>query len=188
MGIAHVFESGKGVSESVQPRIIVQEPQRGFFHPASKSDILEVLGAVGPEVTYCLTTISLSRAPQATRNGLPPLGRLSVPGNIIIFEQPIPPWRLSGTVYGKDLMRLSRAGAIVEYHNAADATLVDWTAESLRDFILFEVLLHEVGHHILQHYKGRRAARIARTRDHETFAQNFADRCRAVWFGGASRE
>jgi hypothetical protein len=42
--------------------------------------------------------------------------------------------------------------------------------------MLEEVLLHELGHHVLQYHKGKRLARIARTKDHETFAALFAKR------------
>jgi Zn-dependent peptidase ImmA (M78 family) len=41
------------------------------------------------------------------------------------------------------------------------------------------VLLHEIGHHILQQHKGKRRPRIARTRDHEAFAARFAEKHRA---------
>jgi hypothetical protein len=47
--------------------------------------------------------------------------------------------------------------------------------------MLFDVLLHEIGHHVLQHGKGKRLVRIARTRDHEAFATRFADLYRAAW-------
>jgi hypothetical protein len=42
------------------------------------------------------------------------------------------------------------------------------------------VLMHEVGHHLIQQYKGKRRARVARTRDHEAFADGFARRCRRL--------
>ncbi len=188
MGIVHTVVNAGGRPESVRPRIIVQKPRQGYTHPAARSDITSVLEAIGPEATYGLTAIALSRTPEAVRAGLPPLGRLSVPGKVVIYEQPVPPWRLTGRIHGKDVGRLSRAGAIVEYNRAVDATIIDWPEGSLRDFMLFEVLLHEVGHHILQHHKGKRTARIARTRDHEAFAQSFADKCRAAWFGEAHQK
>jgi hypothetical protein len=46
--------------------------------------------------------------------------------------------------------------------------------------MLEEVLLHEIGHHVLQHHTGKRPVRIARTRDHEAFAAAFAEKERAV--------
>jgi Zn-dependent peptidase ImmA (M78 family) len=46
--------------------------------------------------------------------------------------------------------------------------------------MLEEILLHELGHHVLQHEKGKRPERIARTRDHEAFARRFARQLRAA--------
>jgi Zn-dependent peptidase ImmA (M78 family) len=63
---------------------------------------------------------------------------------------------------------------------------VDWPADTLRRFMLEEVLMHELGHHVLQHHKAKRLARIARTKDHETSATLFAIRQRlALWNGNA---
>jgi len=49
----------------------------------------------------------------------------------------------------------------------------------LRDFMLFDALMHEIAHHRLQQYTGKRTARIARTADHEAYADQFAAQCRA---------
>jgi len=62
----------------------------------------------------------------------------------------------------------------------AGATLVDWPETTLRRFMLEEVLLHEIGHHVLQQHTGKRPVRIARTRDHEAFAARFAEKQRAA--------
>jgi len=65
-------------------------------------------------------------------------------------------------------------------------TLVDWPQDTLWRFMLEEVLLHELGHHVLQHHKGKRPERIARTRDHEAFAARFAEKQRAALLKGRS--
>jgi RNA-splicing ligase RtcB len=52
---------------------------------------------------------------------------------------------------------------------------------ALKHFMLEGVLLHELGHHVLQHYKGKRPVRIARTRDHEAAAERFASRQRSLF-------
>lgn len=54
-----------------------------------------------------------------------------------------------------------------------------WPADTLRGFMLLDVFLHELGHHLAQQYSGKRSARIARTREHESLAERFAARCRA---------
>ena len=48
-------------------------------------------------------------------------------------------------------------------------------AASLRDFMRFDVLLHELGHHVLQH-RSRKVGRVQRRSDHERFAEAFAGR------------
>lgn len=59
--------------------------------------------------------------------------------------------------------------------------IVSWPATTLRDYMLFDVLMHEIGHHLLQQYTGKRMARVARTKDHEAFADLFAQQCRSLW-------
>ncbi len=90
------------------------------------------------------------------------------------------PWRLPGRLPAKQRRRLQRAGAVVEVPPPGLQTLVAWPDRSLRDFMLFDVLMHEVGHHLIQHYKGKRHVRQARTKDHEAFAEHFARRCRLL--------
>ena len=63
---------------------------------------------------------------------------------------------------------------------------MSWPGETLKEFMLLDVLLHEIGHHVLQHYKGKQRVRIARTRDHEAFASAFAERCRRRYLEGRS--
>jgi hypothetical protein len=51
--------------------------------------------------------------------------------------------------------------------------------EPLRDFMRFDVLLHEVGHHLLQH-RARKVGSVRRKSDHEQFAELFAARWKPV--------
>ena len=66
------------------------------------------------------------------------------------------------------------------------ATLVDWPKDTLRRFMQEKVLLHELGHHVLQHHKGKRPVRVARTRDHESFAARFTEKHRLALMKGRS--
>jgi hypothetical protein len=143
--------------------------------------VRNVLEFVGSVAVYGVVQIELAHAPRVGGMGLPPLGRLVVPGRILLYEQPVPPWHVGGRFSLEETTRLERAGAIVETCPSGAFTSVVWPDCTLRDFMLFEVLLHEVGHHILQQHTGKRKARIARTRDHEAFANQFVDRCRAAW-------
>jgi len=39
--------------------------------------------------------------------------------------------------------------------------------------VLFDVLLHEIGHHYAQQFRRRFRSRALRTKDHEAYAQGF---------------
>lgn len=110
-----------------------------------------------------------------------PFGSLKVPGRIILYEQQQGTWLLPGTLPEGDAAKLQRAGAEIDVVAGGLQTSVTWPGQTLRDFMLFDVLMHEVGHHLIQQYKGKRRARVARTRDHEAFAEHFARECRRAF-------
>ncbi|HEY6321190.1 MAG TPA: hypothetical protein VJA16_06500 [Thermoanaerobaculia bacterium] len=161
-------------------RIIVRPPRRGFHHPAGEQDLVAMLQAVGPAACYGLRSVELGCSPAGGTVPALVFGRYQAPGRIVLVEQPLPPWRLPALVPGGTARRLKRAGAVVTRLPAAGATLVDWPPDTLRRFMLEEILLHELGHHALQHEKGKRPVRIVRTRDHEAFARRFARQLRAA--------
>jgi hypothetical protein len=181
LGVVYDFNQVDRHHERVRPRIIERPPNPGFCNPANKDEILQLLEFVGPEAMYGLRWVEYVPALPLESNVLPPLGRLKVPGHILLYQQPLPPWRLPGIISAIDAHQFQRAGALIETQSEIECTIVDWPGDSLRDFILLDVLLHEVGHHVLQHNKGQRTKRVARTRDHEDFARMFVERCRALW-------
>jgi len=160
-------------------RIIIQPPRRGFHHPVGKRDLLELLDSLGPIARYGLRSIELARTSVVAPSSAFIFGRYCAPGRIILYEQPLPPWRLHGRLPSASLRRFEHAGAIVKTLPALGATLIDWPDDTLRQFVLEDIFLHELGHHVLQHHKGKRSARIARTHDHEAFANRFAEKCRS---------
>lgn len=165
------------------PRIAVRRPGPGFFHPLAAKDIERILAFIGPQACYGLRRVELARTETvyAQRSRVPLLGRLIVPGRIILYEQAVPPWRIAGIIAARDAQKLRLAGAGLEIHTDTAVTVVNWPDEALRSFMLFDVFLHELGHHILQHHAGKRTRRIARTRDHEAFAERFAEQYRSAW-------
>jgi hypothetical protein len=156
-------------------RIVVSKPQPGFHHPASKREVLSMLKSIGPSASYGLRSIELKGSALAT-NSRPVFGRYCVPGRIILFAQPAGQWRVNGVLKADLVRQMERAGARLTRLADIGVTLVDWAPGALKRFMLEEVLLHELGHHVLQHYKGKRRARVARTRDHEAFAARFAEK------------
>ena len=176
--------AGRDQGPAPLPRLIVKRPRSGCFHPASKAEILELLRFFGEECIYGLRTIELLQSGRGYRGGEVLFGTLLVPGRIVLYEQPFSPWLLPGRLSAKEQEKVCRAGASVESIIETTQTIVSWPGDTLRDFMLFDVLMHEIGHHLLQHYKGKRRQRVARTTDHEAVAERFAMRCRLLYRGG----
>jgi hypothetical protein len=156
----------------------VTAARSGWLHPAGKADILGVLRFFGEAYTYGLRTIMLVPAPEAAPSDRVMLGALHAPGEIRLYDQPVPPWVLPGELASEERGRLERAGALVTTATSGLQTVVRWPGATLRDFMLFDGLMHEIGHHWLQQYRGKRRPQVQRTRDHERFAERFAQRCR----------
>ncbi|MEM7349591.1 MAG: hypothetical protein AAF657_02220 [Acidobacteriota bacterium] len=159
------------------PTLVETRPRTGYHHPAGKAELAEILRFFGEEYVYGLRAVELRQADPG-QTGLQ-LGRLVVPGQIVLYEQRPSPWHLPGHLGEDEARQLQAAGALLEPLEAS--TLVEWPGDTLRDFMRIDVLMHEVGHHLLQQHKGKRLARVARTRDHEAFADTLARRCRAIY-------
>ena len=173
--------TGRDDKPAPLPRIKVKRPRRNFFHPAGKREITRVLRFFGETCTYGLRSVDLVQAGGATGTGPLRFGSLKVPGRIILYEQQQGTWLLLGTVPGGEAAKLQRAGAEINVASGGLQTSVSWPGQTLRDFMLFDVFMHEIGHHLIQQYKGKRRARVARTKDHEAFAERFAHQCRIAF-------
>jgi hypothetical protein len=156
---------------------VTEAPARpGWLHAANRRDVLRFLRLLDPDLLYGLRKIALVQGPaEADRAGMI-FARFASTGRIELFEQPMPPWFLRGCLAPAEARRLVDAGASVRVDDALGTTRIDWPPAALRKFLLRYVLLHELGHHRLQHEKGKRPARIARTRDHEAYAARIAFR------------
>jgi hypothetical protein len=159
-------------------RIHVSRPRPGFVHPIGRREVLEALDFFGPLAAYGVRSVELRHAdPGASEAHV--LARLQVPGVVILYEQRASPWTFAGQPSEESLRRIRDAGAIVDI--GPTATIIDWPGVTLAEFMLFDGLMHEVGHHLIQHHTGKRTARVARTADHERAAGRFAAACRSVW-------
>lgn len=138
----------------------------------------------GEKCIYGVRTIELLQSGLRYRGGKILFGTLLIPGRIVLYEQPLSPWLLPGRLSAEERDKVCRAGARVESISETTQTIVSWPGDTLRDFMLFDVLMHEIGHHLLQHYKGKRRKRVARTADHEALAERFAVRCRLLYRSG----
>jgi hypothetical protein len=158
------------------PAVRMRRPVPGRHHPASAADARAALSAFGAQAYYGVRLVDL--APGVPGNETLALGRLAGPGHVVLYDQPLPPWRLGASLPERERAWLASAGADV-----AVAGVVGWPGDSLRRFMLGHVLAHEIGHHIIQHERRLRGERAARTRDHEARAEVIATRLRErlVW-------
>lgn len=178
LGVPESTEVASGSGGWPLPRIRRSRPRPGYTHPAEPSGIRPVLRAFGPTCVYGLRGIELRQVEGPSTNELR-LATLQIPGTIVMFEQPVAPWTISGHLAEGALDRIARAGGLAEA--ASGGTTVAWPGDSLRDLMLFDGLFHEIGHHLIQQYEGKRSARKMRTSDHERRAEAFARACRARW-------
>ena len=81
-------------------------PTPGFIHPLSRSDIITVLRNLREEYCYGIRTVEVTGTRQSHRQLT--LGRLLIPGRIVLFEQPQPPWMLD-TIDDTTRRRLRRS-------------------------------------------------------------------------------
>jgi hypothetical protein len=164
--------------EGQWPRIAVGRCRPGFLHPIGHDEIVETLTFFGPLARYGLRSIEL-RQSVGEEDGTLTLARLLVPGRIVLYEQVQPPWLIRAELSQDSKDRLERAGAKIDSGPAV--TRIEWPGRSLAEFMLFDGLIHEIGHHLIQHHKGKRLARVMRTTDHERRAEQFAAACRQAW-------
>lgn len=157
------------------PRIVERRPGAGLVQAVDAAAIRDLLRFFGERSHYGLRSIELTAGAARDLEGLV-FGALVGTGVIRLYAQPEPPWLLPGAIDETELHRLVRAGARVEMAKGGLHTRVEWPGKTLRDFMLLDVFLHEIGHHIVQQYTGKRTARVRRTRDHEIFAERFARR------------
>lgn len=171
-GLLPVAELARSERLERLPGIVVHPPRPGHQHAAGAVEIAEVLVLLGATFWYGLHRIELRRGAELT------LGRFVAPGRIELFDVPVPPWKLQA-VDAPSESRLMRAGAELR-RDGRDALIVAWPGDTLRAFVLRDVLVHELGHHVVHHRAGKRDVASARTCDHEAAAELVAERARRV--------
>ncbi len=185
-GEAHYESRRASVRPASRVRIIESAPGDGYSHPAGRAEVRRFLDQLPPRYRYKLHAIELRSLPVGPRHARP-LGRLLLPGRVILYAQSSSPWLLHGMPAKDEQARLRQAGAQVSVDRRSCLTVVTWPAHSLRDFMLEDVLLHELAHHLLQVSRAKPTVHIARVGDHEACAAALA-RGRATRFTRHARE
>ena len=158
-----------------QPRIVTQKPLPGFVLPLRPCDVRLFLTRLGPAAAYGLREVRLRRECLFGLRGVT-FAEYILPGRIDIYTVPASPWRLAFVPPPADLQTFRRYAARVDVNQAARQTTVWWEPDGLTDFFLYEVLAHEIGHHVLQHHRGKRPVQVCRRAGHEACADLYARR------------
>jgi hypothetical protein len=164
--------------------IKVQKPLRGTMHPLTPRELRAFLAFLGPALRYGLKTICL-RQDCALRNEGIVFAEYVVPGEIHLYSIPESPWRLPFLLHAEDRMAFENYGAQIERNLEREQTTVHWSADGLMRFALHEVVAHELGHHLLQHHKGKRKLTVCRRTDHERRAELQSHRVKKLMKTGA---
>jgi len=144
--------------------IVVEKPGRGFRHVVTEDEIRERLAALPKEMTAGLEVIQLSQMTRKKKRF--PCYGMQWGSSIYLYpietsrievftEPPGPSQRIEARMYGARWEEQANG----YWH-------LVWTDESLRDFYLNNVLIHELGHLLDQ--------RNTTYRDRERFAEWFA--------------
>src|SRR6266513_165748 len=91
------------------PVVRSRRPSPGRHHPASAADVREALATFGEEAYYGLGSVELVPAPP--NDGRLVFGELVGPGQIRLYDQPLPPWRLPYALSNHEQTELRQAGA-----------------------------------------------------------------------------
>lgn len=138
----------------------------GMQHPLALRDIQALIERLGPASLYGLKTIRFRPESALRAEGIV-FAEYAPPGEIHLYTLPASPWRLSFLLTAEDREAFEGYDARLEIDLDREQTTIYWSADGLKRFMLYEVLAHELGHHLLQHHKGKRKATLCRRSDHE---------------------
>ncbi|MHB1455815.1 MAG: hypothetical protein ACYC0V_02760 [Armatimonadota bacterium] len=132
--------------------IVAREPHPAFISPVTADEIRDVLLRVPPEFLVGLGTIYLlggtSKQDTVAFSKLFRYGCYMYNRNIVLFAFPR---RCLAEYYDRlpppDVMQeYTKAGATWE--NEGKRWVLRFTSDAVRDYYLYDVLLHEIGHHV----------------------------------------
>ena len=158
--------------------IRAQKPLPGTLHPLNPRDIRGLIEALGPASLYGIPCIRLRRECGVTPQGIV-FGEYLLSGEIHLYAVPSLTWKLPYLLQDSNLAAFVRHGCHCEVEEEIERTTLIWSLSGLRTYYLYEVLAHELGHHLLQYHKGKRSATLCRRADHEKWADLHSSRVQA---------
>lgn len=160
-------------------RILTQKPLPHLVCPLHPQEIRAFLHCLGPSAVYGLRVIRLRQECLLNSSGIV-FAEYVVPDEIHLYAVPASPWQFRFVPSRSDCEAFTRHGASVHIDKSRGQTTVYWTPNGLKSYLLYEVLAHEIGHHVLQHNTGKRQAQIRRRYDHEACADLYSRRIRKL--------
>ena len=149
-----------GIGEPVE---VFERPLApGFVLPVTVGDVVAVLGRIPSAFLSGLTGVYLMAGTAKQRRRRSLTFGLYQTGRIHLFPVPqqrlVEGWRCASRP--ADLAKYTKFGAITSASEGGSTTLT-FDDESLRRFYLYDVLLHEIGHHVDRFDSARYPERFA---------------------------
>ena len=180
MSASNSKKRGRRGPDSPVP-IRADNPSRDFLHPAGPAEIAEVLAALPPADIAGLAGITLARVPWTRYDRddsfgfYDPLDReitlRAFPADLRLYAWGREP---------SDRERREFDPFCANWQRGRDGWYLQWTEESLQRFYLYDVLLHEIGHHVAD--RGKPIGKTRRSAN-EDFAHDYARRWRKALTG-----
>ena len=148
--------------ESDSLLVVRENPSRAYIHPASPAEIRETLGRLSTDLTEDIRAVILRRVPKVDEKNLVEARKQHSCVILNAFPRDLRMvWRTKPT-----RAALSHMGPWCNrWLEDAGVWVLQWTADEIRRYYLYHLLLHEVGH-----FNGWFSSRRRR----EDFAENFA--------------
>jgi hypothetical protein len=159
--------------------ISIQRPPPGLTHPLTQRDIRSLIEGFGPLSIYGLRSIRLRSESAILADGIV-FGEYALPGGIHLYSLPEGDWNLPFLLLPQDRAAFRRHGAQIEIDVHRGQTSVTWHEQGLKQYLLYDVLAHEFGHHAVQRRCGKFLATTCRKSDHEAQADLYGMRSRRM--------
>lgn len=151
-----------------RPRILAAKSLPDLINPLQSREVRAFLAILGPAATYGLRAIRLRQECLFNQTNLV-FGEYVVPQEIHLYAVPPSPWRLPFVPCRADLATFEYYASDLHVNTVRRQTCIVWEPDGLREFFLYVVLAHEIGHHLLQYQRGKRRAQNYRRADHEAW-------------------
>lgn len=162
-----------------------ENPSRDFIHPASPEDIAELLAALPPEDLAGLVGITLRRVPWRGYDADDSFGYYDPHDREISLRAFPADLRLYTDQRGPTERERREFDPFCQnWQRGRHGWYLQWDEDSLRRFYLYDVLLHEIGHHVAD--RGKPVGKTRRSAN-EAFAHDYARHWRRTLDGGSQR-